>query len=257
MTTQLTVNGRPAKLKVENAGRSATFESLKAGANLQLAGTTITLRNVNRQDRHRLAVEFTNAERNRVFITGLNAEGKPLHSDGRSGFSSGRRGRIITTIKGSPKEVAVSVVTGLKEVTYDVEIKDVPVPDKQKRPEKLQPLEFAGKAPVTLEYLGIEGDGNFKKVKIRVKNHANKAIRRIDMQLHYLDAAGKELKKWSGHARSSFGPRGQREPVAEKNSTAETKVTAFFMPKETKSVRVELEKIAFADATIWDAKEKR
>jgi len=252
---ELTFEGRPASLKVEHAGRSATFKKMEAGQKQQLNGTDITLRKVRIADKHRVSFEFTNLDRKRIFVTGLDADGKPLQSSGHSGFSGRKKGRVGTTIEGSPKEIVVSVVAGLKEQNYDVELTDIPVPDARRRPEKLQPLQFTGDAPVSLEFLRISGDGNFKKVELRVKNISNKDIRKIDMRLHYLDASGKELKDWPANATGSFDPQtGQRKPVVEKNGTADVKVTAFFMPDETRSVRLELEGITCADATTWKRK---
>ena len=251
----LTANGNPASLKAELGGQSVVFKSLKPGQTQQLGGTTITLKNLRSTGRHKLTFEFTNTDSDRIFITGLDADGKPLRSEGGFHFGSGKRGQIGTTVLGSPKEVVVSVVTEVKNVDYDVTLKDIPVPEADQRPVKLAPLQFTGDAPVTLETLGISKDGNFAKVKLRIKNLANKDIRRVEVRLHYLDAGGKELKNWTAHADGSFGPRG-RKPVIEKKATAEVEVTAFFMPEGTKRVKAVLQEVQCADGTDWKAKKK-
>lgn len=254
---ELTVSGRPASLRAEHGGRSATFQTLQAGRKRQLAGGEIVLRNVRFADRHSLTFEFTNADPDRIFVRGLDAEGKPLHGEGRSSFSGGRMGQVRTTVLGSPATVVVSVVTGLKELEYAVALKDIPVPGRDRRPEKLDPLKFAGTAPVTIENRGVDGKGNFKKVKLRVKNRSNKDIKQIDLRLHYLDASGKELKNWPGNARGSFDfDAGGWAPVVKAGKTAEVEVTAFFMPAETKRVEVTLEEVLCADTTRWKPRKK-
>jgi hypothetical protein len=256
VSRQVTVSGSPASLKAQLGGQFVVFKSLKPGQKQQLGGTTITLKKLRSTGRHKLTFEFKNAESNRIFITGLDADGKPLRSEGGFHFSGGKQGQIGTTLLGSPKEVVVSVVTEVKNVDYDVALKDIPVPDADQRPARLAPLQFTGDAPVTLETLGISKDGNFAKVKLRVKNHSNKDIRRLDMRLHYLDAAGKELKSWSAQADGSFNPLGGRKPVVGQKGTAEVEVTAFFMPEGTKRVKAVLQEVECADATSWKAKKK-
>jgi hypothetical protein len=256
VSREVTVNGRAASLKAELGGKAVTFKSLKAGQTQQVDGTEITLKKVRFTGRHALTVEFTNAELKRIFITGLDADGQPLHSEGGFGFSSGKIGQIGKTVLGSPKEVVVSVVTRLENVNYDVTLKEIPVPNAGQRPLKLAPLQFTGDAPVSLESLGFSKDRNFAKVKLRVKNHSNKDIRRVEMRLHYLDAAGKELKSWPAQADGSFNSRGGRQPVVKEKGTADLEVTAFFMPEGTKRVTAELQEVECADATGWKAKKK-
>lgn len=257
VSKEVTVAGTPAALKAELGSKSVTFKTLKPGEKQPLAGTEITLKKVRSSGRHKLTFEIKNADVHRIFLTGLDADGKPLPAQEDFSFGGGNQGQIGRTVLGAPKTVVVSVVKKLENVDYDVTLKDIPVPNADQRPVKLASLQFTGDAPVTLEVLDISRKNNSGKVKLQITNHSNKDLRRIEMRLHYLDASGKELKNWSAQADSRFNPRGGgRKPVVGKKATAEVEVTAFFMPRETKRVTAELQEVLCSDATNWRAKKK-
>jgi hypothetical protein len=81
-----------------------------------------------------------------------------------------------------------------------------------------------------VEFLDINRkDPGFPRVKLRVNNHSNKAIRSVEMRLFFLDDSGKQLE-------DSRASHSDRQPVAPRNGQKEVEVNAFFMPEQTKTV---------------------
>jgi hypothetical protein len=60
--------------------------------------------------------------------------------------------------------------------------------------------------------------------------------------VHYLDAAGEVLDDF---------PTSHHGEAVPAHGEFETDLSTFFMPEETKSIRVELDSVAFVDLTQW------
>ena len=114
---------------------------------------------------------------------------------------------------------------------------------------------------MTLEFVKIVPDPNFpnfrQNVRLRVINHADKKIQRLNMAFESLDASGKTLKDLS-MASSPAGmltfPSKAPVIVVAENTRTEFDPDAPFMPKETKPVAITLKKVRFVDAEEWTPK---
>lgn len=111
--------------------------------------------------------------------------------------------------------------------------------DKEKWPEKP-----ADGAPLAFEFVKLDGAGDDLRAEFKVFNFEDKPVNKVFMKLHYLDAAGKELKDfpWSAQAPEIVGAK----------KSASLKAGAF-LPKETASVKVTLREVAFKDGSMWEA----
>jgi hypothetical protein len=134
-------------------------------------------------------------------------------------------------------------------------VQDVP---EQVQTSDLEPANFAGhEAPATLQFVKLVPDADFPnaspKVRVRVINHADKAIRSLEMKFEYLDQDGKKIKDWPYISYSGPPSFRQGSPaiVVAGNQEEEFDAHAFFMPEETKTVVVVLKKVLFVDAEEW------
>ncbi|MCH7989898.1 MAG: hypothetical protein IID46_12215, partial [Planctomycetes bacterium] len=165
----------------------------------------------------------------------------------------------LLTLKGLPEDIMPAMLfgglpgfgpTGGNSGT-------VVVPSVEKKPMILSPAKFPGHdTPISLEFVKITGEENFREVQFKAINHSDKGIESFEMTLVFLDAGGKKLKDFpsSYSSPTQFGPDGQqtREPAVKKKATKQFEVTAFFMPEETKSVRADLRSVRFVDAETWE-----
>jgi hypothetical protein len=126
------------------------------------------------------------------------------------------------------------------------ELSGIPLESHEQMPEAIEPLKFEGDQPVTVEFVEFKGSGDSKEIVLRVTNHTNKDLSRVQLQLNYYDASNKKLDD-SPHGHSA-GP----SSVAA-GSTEDIEVSTFFMPDGTDSVRVDVNSAYFADATEWEA----
>jgi hypothetical protein len=159
-----------------------------------------------------------------------------------------------------PASVHLKIVSKVTEVEYPIELKNIPLNHHAEMPEKLETLLFAGHdAPVTVEFIEIRKDPNFppehapENILVRVTNHSNKNAHSIRCQLVYLDEQGSEVERFSAPPTTLTGKVTQDgiQPVVARNATEEVETTAFFMPGQTKNVRVDLQGVEFIDGTTW------
>jgi hypothetical protein len=105
-----------------------------------------------------------------------------------------------------------------------------------------------------VSFVEITGKDHDRKVHLKVTNHSDKPIRRVDVELSYLDAQGRPPLLApdfpAAPSPSSILSRG-RPLIVEAGATVETNVPAFHMPQETARVAVTLRRVEFADATSW------
>ncbi|MCH7687068.1 MAG: hypothetical protein IH899_10375, partial [Planctomycetes bacterium] len=196
---------------------------------------------------------------NNIIVELRDANDKLLEFFGSSGSGfGGGEYSFDYQVEGKPASVTLKIITQLADMKYDFAFNDIPLASYAKMPVKISPAKFPGhNTPVSLEFVKITGKENFRKVQFKVVNHSDKGIDSINMKLVFLDTGGKKLKDFPSGYRgpTQIGPNGQRvqKPAVNKNATKQIEVTAFFMPKETKSVKAELRKVRFVDAETWKA----
>lgn len=108
------------------------------------------------------------------------------------------------------------------------------------------PAQPADGTPIVAEFVSLAGTGDNVEATLRLFNFADKDVTGVHMTLHYLDAAGKELKDF---------PWSQSKPsgLVEKKGTADIKAGAF-IPAGTKTVTAEFRSVVYSDASTWDRK---
>ncbi len=106
------------------------------------------------------------------------------------------------------------------------------------------PAKPADGAPLVVEFVKLVGADKDMQAELKLFNFEAKAVRRLFMTTHFLDASGKELKDfpWSVQAPEVVGAK----------KTAVIKAGAF-LPKETVSVKVTLREVEFTDGSKWEA----
>src|SRR5207244_3709308 len=102
------------------------------------------------------------------------------------------------------------------------------------------------------QFVGVGGKKDFRKVKARVVNYADKPVRVLEMNLVYLDGAGKKISEWPyiQNGAQGFGSR-DSDILAAKSAATPLEMPAFFMPEPTKKVAITVRRVVFADATEW------
>lgn len=92
----------------------------------------------------------------------------------------------------------------------------------------------------------------FTKVFVTLANRSNKPAAKVNYTLHYLNAAGEELKT---HEAQLEGEQTEAEGVVvPARSQRELSLTAFFMPEEATQVTVSIGKVTYADGQTWEEK---
>lgn len=163
--------------------------------------------------------------------------------------------RVSLFMAEPPSSVHLKIIS-VTRVEYPFEIRNIPLEHYSEMPEALEDLAFAGHdAPVTVEFLEIREDPNSPefmpdKVVVRVTNHSNKDALSVQMQSMYLDGQGTELESFPNTLAGKFNLDHQ-EPVVEQGTTTEVETTPYFMPDETKTVRIVLQSVGFIDGTTW------
>jgi hypothetical protein len=238
---------------------TVTFEKVEAGAVRRVGGVQVTLQSVGANEPCDLGFQFTGVTPEWVRIVGRDSQGGAVersamgmsHSDSSTDGNVIRGSKYVSLAK-RPASVAVSFVAKAESIEYRFQFDKIPLPAHASMPEKLPPLESSRReAPVTLEFLRMAGKPNFPEVELRAVNHANKAVRKLEMRLTFFDAAGNKLEESpSSHLGRYDEGRGLRIlVVAGASGTFQTQ--AFFAPKETHRAVARVERIEFTDATAW------
>lgn len=105
------------------------------------------------------------------------------------------------------------------------------------------PEKPANGAPVAVEFVKMTGKGEDLEAEMRFFNFADKPVRRIYLDLHYLGEDGKPL-------REPFPFTLQAPTLVEAKGTR-TKDVGAFVPEATKKVQGEVREVEFADGTKW------
>jgi hypothetical protein len=265
VTAIQTVRGQ-LKFDVPTEIKTLKLDNLTQGAVKKNGDLSLTLKTVqlNDQPNQSSSIQFelsglsNRFDSKNIIVELRDANDKLLEVFGSGGFGFGDKKSFDYQVEGKPKSVTLKIITQLADMNYDFDLNDIPLTSHSKMPVKIEPAKFSGhNAPVSLEFVKIAGKENFRKVQFKAVNLSDKGIDSIDMNLVFLDAGGKKLKDFpSGYrGETQFGSSGQQkqEPAVKKKATKQIEVTAFFMPKETKSVKAELKKVRFVDAETWKA----
>jgi hypothetical protein len=189
--------------------------------------------------------------------------GGPAQVKGVGGLATGVSGRklghVQVVVPAAARSLRVLLFSGGKEAVYPFLVRKIPLPARP--PEQLEPVQFAGHpAPATVKCVGSTNGtaGRVSSAQLRVTNHSDKDIEAISLKLIFLDAQGKAL----GEARLTQAGTDpslpqllgkERSPfpvlVARKATTEFGRSGAF--PAETRSIRVELRRVVFVDASTW------
>ncbi len=216
---------------------------------------------VNGKEQRRQDFDFLvrGANVTRLWGLGFDADGKLIGAVRRNyggwGTDAEPEGYYVIGFTRPPTSITLKVVAGLESVEYPFRLSSVPLPAHDRMPEQLPPARFPGHAEaVTVECVQIiPGKRPFGKVELKAVNHADKDVSRLKMQLVYLDAQGKTLKEWPASQKAQGAP-GEKVPVlVRRHDTAVFQTSAYGMPPETKSVRVVVKQVDFADASAWQA----
>ncbi|MBW3539250.1 MAG: hypothetical protein KY476_03190 [Planctomycetes bacterium] len=248
--TLSTVSGR-VTLPVPTAVEELTFDTLSAGTMKSSGDVSVTLTEAQSGLQTTLTFRYEGVSYDDIVFQPRDAAGEPFGPLSVSGGGGDKNGTTTLFLDKQAASVVAVAVVGKEELSYEFEIRDVPLPDHAQMPERLEEASFEGHpAPVTVEFVSLQRDDNFPKVQLRAVNHSNKDVRQIEMKFEYLDAAGKTLKDWPANW-SGDGTASDEAAALPAGKSADIETTAFFLPEEAKSVRPVVQRIIFADASEW------
>jgi hypothetical protein len=247
---------------------SLRFESPRAGAVQKAGGVEVKLTRFNQSEMNfngkkypqtSFSVSVKGAAPNQLKVIAYDAA-KKLRGVSSSGYhGTDKQGEAQYTIQGEPAAVVVVKVLGIEQVEYDFQFEDLPLASAARMPEKLTRADFPGHdTPVTVEFLRTMKDGFITKAQLRLTNHADRAIRSVNLQLDYHDAAGKRVGGWKNvqHDAPAKEERKELPLLVAANGTATIEVQAPFLPGNTSTIKVVPTRVTFADATEWVAEKK-
>lgn len=219
------------------------IDELKSGIQKKAGNITLELQQA---DGSSVTLKYNGTDAGNIHLQAFDAKGKSIRSFSTSSFGSEDSGEMSVEYESAPARLEARIVTQQEDLEYEFKFSELSIPNQSEMPEQLAELTFEGEAPVSLKFDSFTGDENFRNIKFHVTNHANKAAETFSLNISYLDADGKELKDFPN----------THSHVVEANGEADIEVSAFFMPEETKSVRAELKRVEFTDASEWKAGRK-
>lgn len=149
----------------------------------------------------------------------------------------------------TPAQIDLKICT-VETMSYDFELRDVPLERFAEMPAALAALEFNGPEPFAVEFVRFtKRDADFPEVELTIKNLSNKDATSVLAEFHYVDASGNDLENFQHTLSGPFGMDGV-EPFRARSEQTE-RTTAFFMPEATQSVRVVVTQVEFVDASTW------
>lgn len=241
--TAISVLEGKIEIEIPTAVTVLKFDELKANVEKTVGESTIKLAN---SSNNNYAFEFKGLESSQLQVLAYDESDTQLQDNGGSSFTGGGSGSISKNYKTTPARLEVRVITATEPLEFPFSMKGIAIPNAAQMPEKLAELLFEGDSPVTLEFVKVGGDGQFKKAHFKATNHSNKATESLVFLMKYLDADGKVLKDTrTSHSRDDM----------KAGETVELEATAFFMPEETKSVSATLIEVNFTDASTWKPQE--
>ncbi len=138
---------------------------------------------------------------------------------------------------------------------FPFELSAVPLHQFEHMPAALEPIQFEGKWPVTVRFRKfVNRDAEFPEVEFGIASHCNKDASLIQATFVYMDQNGRELKTFPHTLNGTMTMEGP-EPVVVSGTSITHKTTAFFLPPETRTMRVHLDRVEFPDGTVWENSE--
>ncbi len=153
-----------------------------------------------------------------------------------------------------PAHVFFKFLTETNRIEYPFEIKKIPLKSFQKMPEGIVALDFKGcNTPVSIGFVKFDRkDAYFPKAIVKLKNHSNKNILKIETEFEYLDEKGDKLKTFPQNVEGALTMDFQ-EPVVNKKAEKEIEATAFFLPENAVDLNVRVKGVEFEDFSWWHA----
>jgi len=220
------------------------FANIDKGTTASADGISMKISSVHTGEMSTVEVEFEGIDSDNVTIVPLDPDGQVLEVNGGSGSDFGGKGSRSVFVNGTPASIEARVIQETERVRVPFELSGIALESHEQMPETIEPLEFEGDQPITVEFVEFKGSGDSKKIVLRVTNHTNKGLSAVHLQLNYYDDAEKKLDD-SPHGREggpSFVSAGDAKDI---------EASTFFMPDGTKSIRVDVKSASFADATEW------
>jgi len=187
------------RVPLPTAVETLRFDAPAAGAVAKNGPVEVTLAQYAKQPgpAARVGLKLKGAGPARARVLAYDAQKKLIAVSPSSYSGSDDGGEMEVVVQGDAAALVVKLITKLETVEYPFAFADLPLPGAAGMPDKLVPAAFAGHAvPVSVEFVRVTTPGNFAKARFRVTNHADKAVRSLDVKLHYLDAAGKHIGEW-------------------------------------------------------------
>ena len=107
------------------------------------------------------------------------------------------------------------------------------------------PAKPAGGEPVALQFVKMVGTAQGRGAEMTAFNFGSKDVQGLMLELHYLDATGKELQTFPFSLVSPL--------IVASGDHAAVQVGAF-VPERTASVRADVENVTYKDGTSWQKK---
>lgn len=243
-----------ASLSIPTEVHAVDFKNAGPGDSATVGGMTVTLKEVGEMTEIEVKGEGVSFESLQAKIICEDAEGVAMGNMGAGSMGWGDQVTLSLNTARPPKNITLKLIGASEPVRYEWAFPPIPLKRFSEMPETLEVLDFGDlPAPVSAEFGEFtDRDPDFPKVRIRLTNHSNKDALSIAATFVYLDAEGNAIKDFPHTIQGEFGFDGHA-PAVKKGSRSQPEVTAFFMPEETKSIRVEISEVEFSDATEWSA----
>lgn len=233
------------KIKVSLPTEVAAIALDQLQAGVEKSAGDVKLK-IDSADGGNFTIDVKGANEEAIQILAYDANGERVEPFSHSYFGGNQHANLTLGFQNPPARMEARIAVTLEPVEYEFAIRDLPVPNHEQMPEALTELTFDGATPLTLEYVKLAGNENFRQAVFKASNHSNKEIRNVSLMMHFLDSDGKELAKNSSFYTGDAIPAG---------GELEIQAAAFFMPDGTESIRGSIELVEFADASEWNIRD--
>lgn len=152
---------------------------------------------------------------------------------------------------GDPAAAIGLKIAKTRTLAYPFELSKLPLSSYEQQPYEPLDLVFDGLAPLSVSFDGWEArQDDHGDVRLELVNASNKAVESALVRFVYLDADERVLGDFPHALSGSHAFDGPEPLVAEAGRTSGA-YAAFFLPEGTRSLRVEVERIEFQDASVW------
>ena len=186
-----------------------------------------------------------------VQFSPLDQAGAPMAIQSESSYGYGDSLSADLMTEGAPASLDMKIV-GVEKHGFPFAIENVPLQRYEEAPEGLEPLQFDGSHPVLAHFTKFLSRGEMPKFELRVDNRSNKNVTEVQASFVYLDAQGAELSDFPQTLSGDFDFDSDVSILAAPRAEVVREAVAFFCPPEARSIRVEVERVAFDDGTSWE-----